>query len=94
MTHRIPKEMECFGSAYLETDEICILCRASEDCSKWCSRNNRNAVLDEVASLLDKLYWWYDCEPQPSVQFEEGACSALEYAITRLEELRQAKGGE
>jgi len=26
--HRIPKEMECFGSAYLETDEICILCRA------------------------------------------------------------------
>ena len=50
--HRIPKEMECFGSAYLKTDEICILCRASEDCSKWCSRNNRNRVLDELVDTI------------------------------------------
>jgi len=46
-------------------------------------------VLDEVETILDKLYFWYDCEPQPSAQYEEGACSALDHAITKIKSLRQ-----
>ena len=75
--HRIPKEMECFGSAYLETDEICVLCRASEDCSKWCGRNNRNRVLDEVLKLSQEVAFKQSADRRV---FEKG-----------IEELRQAE---
>ena len=36
---RQPKETECFGQAFLETDDMCCLCRASEDCKRVCAHH-------------------------------------------------------
>lgn len=54
----------------------------------------RERVLGDVETLLDKLYWWYDCEPQSSVEFEEGACAALKHALAKIEGLWQRKDGD
>jgi hypothetical protein len=51
-------------------------------------RDECEKTLVKVENILDKLYWWYDCEPQPSVEFEEGACNALRTALIKIEELR------
>lgn len=56
-------------------------------------QTEQDDVLDEVLSLLDKLYWGYECEPQPSVEFEEGACSALKHAFNAVKALRNSKTG-
>jgi hypothetical protein len=57
-------------------------------------QSERDKVLDDVISHLEKLYFWYDCEPQPSAEFEEGACSALDHALIKISELRQSKREE
>jgi len=79
---------------YIITDEQLEQMIIGEKASSSPRQSDRDKIIDEVLSILEKLYFWYDCEPQTSAEYEEGACSALEHAQTLIEGIRLGNNGE
>lgn len=86
-----PYEKYCARSTY----STCMYCDKryipSELMLEAARLSGREKVLDELLTLFDKLYWWFDCEFQKSADYEEGACDALKLGMEKLESLRGVK---
>jgi hypothetical protein len=77
---------ELVHSHLASIDDKCKKMKASKEVAYAATLAENKRVLKE----LDKLYWWYDCEPQPSAEYEEGACAAIKHAMKKIES--SAKG--